>query len=160
MPHQRAEPQRAAGWGEIQSVVEQVAQGLAQQERFAKYPHIGGDGLLDVQAGAFDPRTLSLQHILNQGCQRNARLLFQTLALFHLGQVQQALDQLLQARTFAVDIADKPLLLLTAHVALQQLRRTPNRRQRALQFMGQRMHVALYVSLAFQLRAHVFHGAG
>ena len=116
----RAERQGAARRRKVQGIVQQIAQGLAQQERLAVDLHIASNRLFHLQAGAFDARTLRREHVLDHRRQRDVRLFFQALALLHLRQVQQALDQLLQARAFAVDIADKPLLLLTRSTYLQE----------------------------------------
>ncbi|MNT10501.1 hypothetical protein D3C72_1453350 [compost metagenome] len=84
-------------------------------------------------------------------------LFFQSLQLFDLRQVEQALDQLLHARTFALDVVGKALALCLRHRSLEQLRCAANGRQRALQLMGQGMNVALDIVLAFQLGAHALH---
>ena len=92
--------------------------------------------------------------------QGHRHALLQSLALLHLGQIQQAFDQLLQALAFSRDVADEARTLLGGHLAFEQLCGATDRRQRALQFVGQGVHVALDVILALQLHTHALHGAG
>ena len=154
------EPQHALGRGEVQGVFQQIANGLAQQERLTDQGQIRIDALFDLQLLTLDPRALALQQLIDQGRQRHLDSLFQPLALLDLGQVQQALDQLLHACAFTADVADKALLLLHRHLALQQLRGATNRRQRAFQFVGQGVHITFDVGLALKLGAHVLHRRG
>ena len=154
------EADEAAGGREVQGVVQQVGQGLAQQEALPLHLHVVADGVVDAQAGRFDARRLGLHQLIHHRRHRHADALFQALALLDLGQVQQPLDQLLQARALAGDVGDEALPLLGGHVALQQFGGAPDGCQGALQFMGQGVHVALDVGLALQFGAHALHGAG
>ncbi|SST08579.1 Uncharacterised protein [Acinetobacter baumannii] len=147
----------AAGRGEVEGVVEQVGQRLAQQELLAANLAGTFQAVLHPQSLALDTRRLAFQQGRGDLPQVDLADLLQALPLLHLGQAQQALDQLLQALALAGDVADEARPLLGRHLAVEQLGGATDRRQWALQFVGQGMHVALDVVLAFQLRAHAFH---
>ncbi|MCY1184976.1 hypothetical protein D9M73_257140 [compost metagenome] len=59
------------------------------------------------------------QQFVHQRRQRHLLLILQRLHLLHSGQVEQALDQLLHARTLPLDIAGEARPLLSWHVVLQ-----------------------------------------
>ncbi|MNN21189.1 hypothetical protein D3C81_1344990 [compost metagenome] len=151
-----AEADRPARRGEVQGVVEQIGQRLAQQEALAHDHGIGAQQVLDFHIGA----NACLQQFLDQLAQRHRNALLQSLPLLHLGQAEQPFDHLLQALALSGDIADEARPLLRRHLAFEQFGGTADRRQRAFQFVGQAVHVALDVLPALQLHAHAFHRFG
>lgn len=154
-----ADAQQAVDGGEVQGVFQQIAQGLTQQKWLAGQHQVGCNVLFNAQLATFDPTAARFQQLIHQCRQRHRDFFFQPLALLDLGQVEQPFDQLLHAHTFVADVTDEALVLGSRHIALQQFGGTANRRQRTLELVGQGMHVTLDVSLAFELGAHVFHGA-
>ena len=152
-----SKPQHASIRGEIQRILQQITQRLTQQKWFTVQLKIRRNRLFHTQLFTFDSRSLGVQQFIHQPCQWHCYTLLQPLALLNLGEVQQSLDQLLHPHAFAVDVTDETLLLSQRHFPLQQFRRAPNRRQRALQFMGQGVDVTLDVGFAFELGAHLFH---
>ncbi|MNE35756.1 hypothetical protein D3C80_1295330 [compost metagenome] len=114
-----------------------------------------------MQTGAFDPRPVSQQQLVHQRRQRHLLFILQGLHLLDPGQVEQALDHLLQALALALDIAGKARALVGGHaLVLQQLASPTNGCQRAFQLVSQSMHIALDIGLALQLGAHAFHRLG
>ena len=126
----------AVGWCEVQGVVQQVGQCLAQQEALAAQAEAGRYCLINLQMGSGDTRLLRLQQFVHQWRQRHCHAFFQALALLHLRQVQQAFDQVLQACAFLLDIAHEALALLGRHVTVEQFGGAADGGQRAFQLVG------------------------
>ena len=82
--------------------------------------------------------------------------LFQRLAFFHRSQFQHPIHQFLNALRLVPDVSHETLPLLQWHVLVQQFCRSPDGGQRALQFMGQGLHITLSVILARQCLPHRF----
>lgn len=108
--------------------------------------------VVDLHAGTFT-QWFGPGSAIQQTMQRHGYTFFQGLTPFYLRQMQQALDQLLKAR-FRLDISHKALTLGLRHFTLLKARRRhewlPTK-----QLMGQGMHIALNIGLAFQLTAHL-----
>ena len=93
--------------------------------------------------------------LLEQGAHRHRRRVLQDTPRFERGQLHHAIDELLDARCFALDVGYETGTIGRRHRGLvQQLGRAADRRQRALQLVRQGLHIVGHIVAAGQGIAH------
>ncbi len=97
---------------------------------------------------------------LGAGLQGHRRAALGVVALLQFGQLQQPVDDALQAFALLHHLGRKFGTVGSGQLVLQQLARAPDGRHGAFEFVCQCAHVALDVIAPLQPGTHAVHGAG